>query len=66
MAQYMKRQLNSVKDGLKVYAYCLVSVNLCFCFCFLILSTCEKPKTQKRSDSKKTANLNLTKFHQLK
>lgn len=47
MAQYMKRQLNSVKGGLKVYAYRLVSVNLCFCFCFLILSTCEKTKSKR-------------------
>lgn len=47
MAQYMKRQLNSVKGRLKVYAYRLVSVNLCFCFCFLILSTCEKKQNPK-------------------
>lgn len=48
MAQYMKRQLNSVKDGLKVYAHRLVSVNLCFVlFFFLILSTCVKPKPKR-------------------
>lgn len=66
MAQYMKRQLNSVKDGLKVYAHRLVSVNLCFFFLFFShLVNVGKTKTQKRSDSKKTANLNLTRFHRL-
>lgn len=41
MAQYMKRQLNSVKDGLKVYAHRLVSVNLWVFFLFFF-SSCQR------------------------